>query len=139
MESPGYTEEFDYKSYQVINNKIDLIIKGISDDKDYAYIQVIAHIEKDPVNEYIAYNSRLFEKVANSSDNIDSIDDKLIAIISVISVLFIIIVTSLTIIVVRCNKKNKDLLNKVNATSFQSDNLASYVEEDENNPNLLIG
>ncbi len=93
VESPGYTEEFDYKSYQVINNKIDLIIKGISDDKDYAYIQVIAHIEKDPVNEYIAYNSRLFEKVADSRANNDEKDSMLIVIISVISGLFIIIVT----------------------------------------------
>ena len=124
---------------KLINSKTDLIIKGISDDKDCAYIRVIAHIEKEPYNEYIAYNSRLFEKVADSRANNDEKDSMLIVIISVISVLFVIIVTSLLIIVAKCNRKKKDLINKVNATSFQSDNLTSYVEEDENNPNLLVG
>ncbi len=92
---------------KLINNKADLIIKGIPDDKDFAYIQVIAHIEKDLYNEYIAYNSRLFEKVADSRANNDGNDSMLIVIISVISVLYVIIVTSLLIIVPNVIEKIK--------------------------------
>ena len=133
------TKEFesnitDKKNGKIISKKLE-----VSSEKDFAFIQLIARVDKDPIKEYIAYKSHYLEPT--SKDNGGSKDDNtnlIIIIISVISGLFIIIVTTLVIIVYRFNKKNKDLLNKVNATSFQSDNLASYEQEDENNRNLLI-
>ena len=138
VESTGYTKEIDNKTYKVNYNKTDLIITGIPDDIDYAHIQIIAHVERGIINEYIAYNT-LYLEPNNYKNNDDSKNTQMIIIIAVISGLFIIIVTSLIIIVLKCNKRNKDLINKVNATSFNNDSLFRFDKEDENNRNLLLG
>ncbi len=138
IQSPGMTKEFesnitDKKNGKIISKKLE-----VSSEKDFAFIQLIARVDKDPIKEYIAYKSHYLEPTSKDNGGSKEDNTNLIIIISVISGLFIIIVTTLVIIVYRFNKKNKDLLNKVNATSFQSDNLASYDQEDENNRNLLI-
>ena len=66
-------------------------------------------------------------------------DDKTFLIITcVLGGVMIILIIIFLAIILKCNKKNKDLINKVNATSFQNDNLGCFNQEDENNPNLLM-
>ena len=140
IQSPGITKEFVKKDYEIINNKVILNISDIPTGKDYAHIQVIAYVHSKRINEYIAYNSLHFEK-KNDNNGLsgEKKNDKTFLIITyVLGGVMIILIIIFLAIILKCNKKNKDLINKVNATSFQNDNLGCFNQEDENNPNLLM-
>ena len=154
IQSYGITREVENKNLKVVDNKVNMIINntyGIL-DKDFAYIQVIAHVNEEPINEYIAFKSLFLEKkeepkpeeqtpqtpqTPQKTEN--GTDTKLIVTISVVSVLFVAVVVTLIIVVVRFNIKNKDLLEQVNAISFQQDRILSNTnEEDEDNKSNLL-
>ena len=139
VQSEGITKEFENKNLKVVDNKVNLNINGLNENKDFAYIQVIAHINEDPINEYIAFKS-IFIKEEGKKDpentdggNEGSSNTTFIVVISVVSFLFVAVLVTLIIVVLRFNIKNKDLLAQVNATSFQEER-----NEDENNANLLV-
>ena len=142
VQSKGITKEFENKDLKVVDNKVNLNINGLNENQDFAYIQVIAYINEDPINEYIAFNS-IFIKEEEKKDpgntnggnggDEKSSNTTFIVTISVVSFLFVSVVVTLIIVVIRFNIKNKDLLAQVNATSFQEER-----NEDENNANLLV-
>ena len=139
VQSEGITKEFENKNLKVVDNKANLNINGLNENKDFAYIQVIAHINEDPINEYVAFKSVFIkEEGKNDPENTDggnegSSNTTFIVVISVVSFLFVAVLVTLIIVVLRFNIKNKDLLAQVNATSFQEER-----NEDENNANLLV-
>ena len=142
VQSKGITKEFENKDLKVVDNKVNLNINGLNENQDFAYIQVIAHINEDPINEYIAFNSIFIKeeekKDPGNTNGGNGEDEKssnttFIVTISVVSFLFVSVVVTLIIVVIRFNIKNKDLLAQVNATSFQEER-----NEDENNSNLLV-
>ena len=141
IQSPGIIKEFKNKDFEIIdNNKTILNVSEIPTDKDYECIQVIAYINIGTINEYIAYNTFYFEKKSDGNDlkKEKERDRKLLIVSCTLGSTIIILIIILLIIILKCNKKNKDLINKVNATSFQNDNLGCFNQEDENNPNFLM-
>ena len=153
IQSKQITAEFQSENLTQVNNKIILEVNGISqEEKDFAYIQVIAYINEEPITEYVAYNSLFFEKKNNSVVVDDSSDmnkkndpndtsnngsnKKLIIIISVVSCLFVVVVAALVVVIWRFNMKNKNLLDQVNKISFVDER--STINEDENTNNLII-
>ena len=127
IESKGLVKEFGNIKTDP-DGKITLECNGIK--TDFAYIQVIAHINEGPINEYIAYNPRSFEQKQSSPIKSSSMNKYAIALIIVGSLLLVIIIV-LVIVILKFNMKNKDLMAKVQATSFQ--------EERENRDNLIVG
>ena len=141
IQSDGITKEFINQNLKADGNKVNLYIKGFNENKDFAYIQVIAHVNEDSINEYIAFKSLFIEEDKTIPTDKKAEDDKngdksshttFIVVISVISSLFVVVVVTLIIVVIRFNLKNKDLLKQVNKTSFQQD-----INEEENDKNLL--
>ena len=55
---------------------------------------------------------------------------------SVVGGVFLAVVIVLIVVIVKFNKKNKDLLNQVNAISFVDER--NTMNEDENTNNLII-
>ena len=106
-------------------------------DKDIAYIQVIAHVNDGPINEYIAFKSLFNEKENEIKSDDDKGNKTFIIVVSVVSSLFVGVVIVLVVVIVRFNMKNKDLLNKVNTTSFV-ESKSDPINEDENNSNVLL-
>ena len=153
IQSKQVTAEFQSENLPQVNNKIILEMNGINqEEKDFAYIQVIAYINEEPITEYVAYNSLFFE-IKNNSVVVDDSSDmnqkndpndtrnngsnkKLIIIISVVSCLFVVVVAALVVVIWRFNMKNKNLLDQVNKISFVDER--STINEDENTNNLII-
>ena len=142
IKSPGIVKEFNGNNLNITNDQVNLSLEGIPSYFDYACIQVIAYVNFEIINEYIAYNSILIEKEntnkINENNNNQDNDKTLLIIFISTGCFFVIIVLILVFVIFRFYKNNKDLINKVNATSFQSDNLGCFNHEDENNPNFLI-
>ena len=141
IQSNGITKEFKNKDLKVVDNKVNLFINGTNEniDTDFAYIQVIAHINEESINEYIAFKSLFFKKEEKNEKK--GKDIKFIVTISIVSVLFVAIAATLIIVIVRFNRKNKDLLNQVNAISFQNERISSantFFDEEDANPNMLL-
>ena len=130
IESKGLVKEFGNPSKDS-DGKVTLESNGIKND--FAYIQVIAHISEGPINEYIAYNPKAFEQRKSSpeTEKKPNTNRYAIALIIVGSLLLVIIIV-LIIVIFNFNMKNKDLMAKVQATSFQE-------ERDNNYDNLIIG
>ena len=142
IQSNGITKEFEDKDLKDVDNKVDLFINGTNENitGDFAYIQVIAHIDEESISEYITFKSLFFKK--EEKNNEEDKDIKLIVIISIVSAIFVFVVAFLIIIIIRFSRKNKDLFNKVNAISFQQDRIltnSTFNDEDDSNPDLLIG
>ena len=117
IESKGIVKEFD--DIKLDNEgKVTLICSGIK--IDFAQIQVVAYISEGPINEYVSYNTRFFEGKSNSSSSGIS---KLVLVLAIVGILFFIIIITLVIVILRFNAQNKDLLAKVNATSFQEERI----------------
>ena len=116
IESKGIVKEFD--DIKLDNEgKVTLICSGIK--IDFAQIQVVAYISEGPINEYVSYNTRFFEGKSNSSSGIS----KLVLVLAIVGIIFFIIIITLVIVILRFNAQNKDLLAKVNATSFQEERI----------------
>ena len=130
IESKGLVKEFGNPKSDS-DGKLTLESNGIK--TDFAYIQVIAHISEGPINEYIAYNPKFFEQRQSSSqtEKKSGINKYAIALIIVGSLLLVIIIV-LVIVILKFNMANKDLMAKVQATSFQE-------ERDYNRENLIVG
>ena len=137
IQSNGITQEFEKTNVKVVDNKVNLNVQGIDKDKDIAYIQVIAHVNDGPINEYIAFKSLFNEKENEIKSDDDKGNKTFIIVVSVVSSLFVGVVIVLIIVIVRFNIKNKDLLNKVNTTSFV-ESKADPINEDENHSNVLL-
>ena len=150
IQSNGITVEFESKNLDVINNKINLDVKDISSDKDFAYIQVIAHINDEPIHEYISYKSLFFDKknVDNNDDKTDkkpndkppeppSVNSKLITTIVIIAALFFGVVITLVIVIMKYNSKNKNLLQQINHISFADEKHGIINDDESNSDNLL--
>ena len=137
IQSNGITQEFEKTNVKVVDNKVNLNVQGIDKDKDIAYIQVIAHVNDGPINEYIAFKSLFNEKENEIKSDDDKGNKTFIIVVSVVSSLFVGVVIVLVVVIVRFNMKNKDLLNKVNTTSFV-ESKSDPINEDENNSNVLL-
>ena len=126
------------------NNKVNLEINDISENKNISNIQVIAHINEGSINEYIAFKSLIIneekkedkkapdkekeEKKENNGNN-----KTLIIIIIAVSCVFIIIV--IVLIIIMFNIKKKNILRVVNDISFKAD---KDDEESDHASDLLI-
>ena len=150
IQSNGITVEFESKNLEVINSKINLDVKDIPNDKDFAYIQVIAHINDEPIHEYVSYKSLFFEQknVDNNDNNKNgdektdekkepSVNSKLVTTIVIIAALFFGVVFTLIIVIMKYNSKNKNLLQQINYISF-ADEKHGIINDDENNKDGLI-
>lgn len=126
-ESPQTVLEFN--NPKINDEKITLEAKGIF--QDIVYLQVIAYIHDGPNNEYVAYNSLYFEKSLQPLPTPASNGSTTVFI--VISIILLIVVIVLIYFLFKFSKKNKDLLDKVNKTSFQQEN-----EENINGDGLLF-
>ena len=128
----------EYYNPKPVDNKLDLSIKDVV--PMYGYAQVIAQItDKDRI-EYLSYDivdlSGNRQGGGNDGGNSSTVDNNKAFIITAIIVgsLLILIVIVLIIVIVAYQRKNKDLLEKVQSVSFQQ-------ERGENNndtDNLLI-
>ena len=128
VESKGLVKEFGNPTSDS-DGKLTLESNGIK--TDFAYIQVIAHISEGPINEYIAYNPKFFEqKKSSSTDNTKLGSNKYAIALIIVGSLLLLIIIALVIVILKFNMTNKDLMAKVQATSFQ--------EERENNRENLI-
>ena len=117
IQSVGITREFENKNIELKNNKVNLEINDISENKNISNIQVIAHINEGSINEYIAFKSLIIneeEKKENNGNN-----KTLIIIIIAVSCVFIIIV--IVLIIIMFNIKKKNILRVVNDISFKAD------------------
>ena len=144
IQSVGITKEFDNKNIKINNDKVNLEINDISENKNISNIQVIAHINEGSINEYIAFKSLIIneekkedkkapdkekeEKKENNGNN-----KTLIIIIIAVSCVFIIIV--IVLIIIMFNIKKKNILRVVNDISFKAD---KDDEESDHASDLLI-
>ena len=137
IQSKSITAEFNGNNLIPENNQINLNIVGINSDRDYSFIQVIAHINDQSINEYVSYNSVNYISKSNSNTNNQEKYNKkgLIIALSVVGGVFIAVLIILIVVVVRFKKKNKDLLNQVNTVSFVDER--DTINEDESN-DLII-
>ncbi len=103
----------EYKNPTTNNNEISLELEDIT--IDIAYLQITAYVNQGPINEFVSYNSLYFKYNDGRGTDI-----ALILIIIISSILFIVVIV-LLVIIIRCNSKNKDLLDRVNKTSFQQE------------------
>ena len=137
IQSMAITAEFKGNNLQSENNKVNLKVEGIN--LDFAYVQVIAHINEDSINEYIAYNNITHQAQNNTGPvNAKTTSNKtgLIVAISVVGGVFLAVLIILIVVIVRFNKKNKDLLNQVNSISFVDER--NTINDDETTNNLII-
>jgi len=122
-----------FTTYTNSNNKITLELFNIT--MDTAIIQIIAQISDGPIHEYLSYNCKYqapidyypydeSESVASSNNNIP------VWVLIIIGVISIVIIIVLVIVLINCNKTKKDLLAKVQQTSFQ--------QASEGNDGLLL-
>ena len=144
IQSVGITKEFDNKNIKINNDKVNLEINDISENKNISNIQVIAHINEGSINEYIAFKSLIIneekkedkkapdkekeEKKENNGNN-----KTLIIIIIAVSCVFIIFV--IVLIIIMFNIKKKNILRVVNDISFKAD---KDDEESDHASDLLI-
>ena len=141
IQSKSITAEFDSNNIIPENNKINLSIVGINSQRDFSFIQVIAHINDQSINEYVAYNTVTYIPKNNSNSDTNKEQEKsnktkLIIAVSVVGGVFLAVVIVLIVVIVKFNKKNKDLLNQVNSISFVDER--NTINEDENTNNLII-
>ena len=139
IQSKSITAEFDGKNLIPVNNKINLNVLGINAERNFSFIQVIAHINDQSINEYVAYNSVIYvPKIYTNTTKEEEKSSKksVIIAVSVVGGVFLAVVIVLIVVIVKFNKKNKDLLNQVNAISFVDER--NTMNEDENTNNLII-
>ena len=139
IQSKSITAEFDGKNLIPVNNKINLNVLGINAERNFSFIQVIAHINDQSINEYVAYNSVIYvpKNYTNTTKEEEKSSKKSVIIaVSVVGGVFLAVVIVLIVVIVKFNKKNKDLLNQVNAISFVDER--NTMNEDENTNNLII-
>ena len=137
IQSTAITAEFKGNDLEPEDDKVNLYIEGIN--SDFAYVQVIAHINEDSINEYIAYDNITHQaqnKTSPSSTKSNNNKTSLIIAISVVGGVFLAVLIILIVVIVRFNKKNKDLLNQVNSISFVDER--NTMNDDENTNNLII-
>ena len=119
----------EFYNPKVVNNQIDLSITNVR--PVYGYAQVIAQIKNKEKVDYLSYDIfdlSIFIKSAGSQSS-----SKTFVIVAIIvGVLLVLIVIALVVVVLIYQKKNKDLLIKVQTVSFQQERI---VQDDDN---LLI-
>jgi hypothetical protein len=106
IESKGEVLKYDNVSYQ--NDKV--VLKAEDINFDFSNIQIIAHIAEESINEYIAYDSKPFDK-----------NNPLFVALIIGGIIFFIIILVLIIIIIKACRKNTDLMDKVKDTSFKEE------------------
>ena len=125
----------EFYNPKVVNNQIDLSITNVR--PVYGYAQVIAQIKNKERVDYLSYDIfdlSVFNKNKGGQSNTTGTgtNKTFVAVAIVVGVLLVLIVIALVVVVLVYQKKNKDLLIKVQTVSFQQERI---VQDDDN---LLI-
>lgn len=133
--NPENQEVYEFYNPTPKNDKLILEINNASSEVNY--IQVIAQIKEEEMVDFLSYDLKIMNTTKspndeNYEDDDSSDSDNTAIILLIIGSVLVVLAVILIFLIMKCKKKNKDLLEKVNKVSFS-------VERNNNaNEDLLL-